>query len=238
MMKLNDPDAFRTAEEADVIAGLLDLRGARVLELGCGAAWMTRLLAERFAPAHVVATEVDRVQHYKNLALGEALPNVEFRFGGAEAIDDPDGTYDAVFMFKSLHHVPAELMDRSMAEIRRVLKPGGLAYFSEPVYWGPFNELMRQIHDEKLVREAAFQALERAVEQGLFQAEAEVFFQSPGTYETWEIFEDRFLKVTHTELNIDAERYARVRGLFYRHLTPTGAHFLKPHRVDLLRKRG
>ncbi len=236
MMKINDPDAYRTAEEADVIAGLFDLRGARVLELGCGAAWMTRLLAERFAPAYIVATEVDRIQHDKNLSLGDALPNVSFRFGGAEAIDDPDDTYDAVFMFKSLHHVPAELMARSMTEIHRVLKPAGRVYFSEPVYWGRFNELMRQIHDEKLVREAAFQTLERAVDQGLFQVEAEVFFQSPGTYETWEIFEDRFLKITHTELDLDAERYAKVRGLFYRHMTPTGAHFLKPNRVDLLRK--
>lgn len=236
MMKINDPDAYQTSEEADVIDGLLKLRGVRVLELGCGSAWMTRLLTERFAPEYVVATEVDRIQHDKNLALAETLPKVSFRFGGAEAIDDPDGTYDAVFMFKSLHHVPSELMGQSMAEIHRVLKPGGLAYFSEPVYWGPFNEVLRHVHDEKLVREAAFQTLQGVVDDGLFELQAEVFFQVPGTYETWEIFEDRFLKVTHTELDIDAERYARVRGLFYRHLTPTGAHFLKPHRVDLLRK--
>lgn len=236
MMKINDPDAYLTSEEVDVIDGLLELRGARVLELGYGAAWMTRLLTERFAPEHIVATEVDRIQHDKNLALAEALPNVSFRFGGAETIDDPDGTYDTVLMFKSLHHVPSELMGQALAEIHRVLKPGGLAYFSEPVYWGPFNDVLRLIHDEKEVRAAAFQVLQRAVEEGLFRLQAEVFFQVPGTFETWEIFEDRFLKVTHTELDIDADRYAKVRGLFYRHLTPTGAHFLKPHRVDLLRK--
>ena len=236
MMKINDPDAYHTSEEQDVIDSLLELRDARVLELGCGSAWMTRLLAERFAPEHIVATEVDRIQHDKNLALADELPNVSFRFGGAETIDDPDDTYDTVFMFKSLHHVPGELMGRALQEIHRVLKPGGLAYFSEPVYWGPFNELLRHIHDEKLVREAAFEALRCAVDEGLFELRAEVFFQVPGTYETWEIFDDRFLKVTHTELDMDAERYAKVRGLFYRHLTPTGAHFLKPHRVDLLRK--
>jgi hypothetical protein len=60
----------------------------------------------------------------------------------------------------------------------------------------------------------------------------------PGTYATWEVFADRFLKVTHTHLDLDAEREARIRAAFEAHLTPTGAHFLKPHRIDLLRKAG
>jgi SAM-dependent methyltransferase len=234
-MRINDPDAYIEATETDVIERLLPLEGGRVLELGCGAAWMTRLLAERFGPAHVVATEVDLIQHEKNLASG-GLPGVSFRYGGAEAIDDPDASYDAVFMFKSLHHVPQDLMAQSLREIHRVLARGGRAYFSEPVYWGPFNDLMRLIHDERTVREAAFAALTDAVEHGLFELEAEVFFQMPGTYETWELFDDRFLKVTHTELAIDPERYETIRQAFLAHMTPTGAHFLKPHRVDLLRK--
>jgi SAM-dependent methyltransferase len=234
-MRINDPDAYVEADETEIIQGLLDLQGRKVLELGCGGAGMTRLLAERFAPAGIVGTEVDRVQHQKNLA-SDPIPGVSFRYGGAESIEDPDGTYDAVFMLKSLHHVPAHLMTRSLEEIHRVLVPGGLAYFSEPVYWGEFNELMRLIHDEKEVREAAFAALRAAVDGGLFTLEAEVFFQTPGTYESWEQFEDRFLRVTHTALAIDTARYDRIRQAFLRHMTPDGARFLKPHRADLLRK--
>lgn len=234
-MRSNDPEAYRTATEVDVIADLLDIEESHLLELGCGDAGVTRLLAERFAPARIVATEVDRIQHEKNLRVRD-LPNVDFRYGGAEAIADPDGTYDAVFMFKSLHHVPPDRMAQSLREIHRVLKPGGRAYFSEPVYWGEFNDLVRLIHDEKQVREAAFAALQDAVGSGLFELEAEVFFQMPGTYEGWEVFEDRFLKVTHTALDIDGERHERIKTAFLRHLTPTGARFLKPHRVDLLRK--
>ena len=48
--------------------------------------------------------------------------------GGAQAIDLPADSIDLVIMLKSLHHVPTELMDRALAEIHRVLKPGGLAY--------------------------------------------------------------------------------------------------------------
>jgi SAM-dependent methyltransferase len=234
-MRINDPDAYGTASEIEVIAGLLDVHGQQVLELGCGGAWMTRLLARELRPAHIVATEVDRIQHEKNLQIRD-LPTVTFRYGGAESIADADETYDAVLMFKSLHHVPMDLMAQALGEIHRVLKPGGKAYFSEPVYWGPFNELLRLVHDEREVREAAFAALTQAVESGRFDLEAEVFFQVPDSYESWEVFEDRFLKVTHTVLDIGLSRYEAIRQAFSGHLTPTGAHFLKPHRTDLLRK--
>ncbi len=234
-MRLNAPDAYHEANEIDLIAELMSLEGRQVLELGCGAGGMTRLLAERFRPSRILATEVDRIQLDKNLAQ-PPIPGVEFRYGGAEAIAAPDASFDVVFMFKSLHHVPRELMAPALNEIHRVLVPGGLAYFCEPVYWGDFNAVLSLIHDEREVREAAFEALGQAVGSGHFTLEAEIFFQVPGTYATWEAFADRFLRVTHTQLDLDAEREARVRAAFETHLTPSGAHFLKPHRIDLLRK--
>ena len=51
-----------------------------------------------------------------------------------------------------------------------------------------------------------------------------------------QIFEDRFLNITYAKLEFSDEQLAEVRGLFYRQLTPTGVHVLKPHRVDVLRK--
>jgi SAM-dependent methyltransferase len=236
-MQINAPDRYRTATEAEALAELLDIRGARVLELGCGAAWTTRALVQQLGAAEVIATEVDRIQHGKNLTITD-LPGVEFRLGGAEDIDAPDASFDAVLMFKSLHHVPSQLMDRALTEIHRVLKPGARACFSEPVYWGEFNALMSMIHDEQLVREAAFAALSRAVDAGLFAAEQEVFIEVPGTYESWDQFASRFLDVTHTALDVSPERRAAIRAAFERHMTPGGAHFMKPHRIDILRKIG
>ncbi|WP_295581896.1 class I SAM-dependent methyltransferase [uncultured Lamprocystis sp.] len=235
-MSINRPEAYRRLEEIDLMAELVPMTGCDVLELGCGAAWTTRLLVERLGARSVTATEVDQIQHEKNTQVSD-LPQVIFRYGGAESIADPDGTYDLAIMLKSLHHVPVPLMDRALAEAHRVLKPGGRLYCSEPVYWGPFNEIMRLIDDERIVREAAFAALQRAVAQGLFDLEAEVFFESAGTYPDWPTFEARFIHITHSERNLDAERLAVIRAAFERHLTPTGAHFLKPHRADLLRRR-
>ena len=236
-MRINDPLSYREASETDLIAALMSLEGRQLLELGCGAGWMTRLLAERFRPARILATEVDRIQLGKNLAQ-PPIPGVEFRYGGAEAIAAPDASFDAVFMFKSLHHVPRDLMAPSLREIHRVLVSGGLAYFCEPVYWGEFNAVLSLVHDEREVRETAFQALVQAVESGLFALETEIFFQVPGTYPNWETFADRFLRVTHTQLDLSPEREGRIRAAFEAHLTPDGAHFLKPHRIDLLRKAG
>lgn len=235
-LTINDINAYRQCDELDVLQDLVSVRGLRVLELGCGGAWMTRQLATELGAAQVTATEVDRIQHAKNLTIQD-LPNVDFRFGGAESIADPDGCYDLVCMFKSLHHVPIDLMDAALAEIHRVLVPDGLLYVSEPVYWGPFNALMRLIHDELEVRTAAFETLVRAVEVGGFKLEREVFYQSEGRYPDWEHFAERFLQVTHIQHDLDAERIAAVRTAFEQHLTTNGAHFLKPHRVDLLRRQ-
>jgi SAM-dependent methyltransferase len=234
-MVLNDPAAYRRCEEVDLIGELLRPEGLRIIELGCGAAWMTRQLSERLGAAAVAAFEVDRIQHAKNLALD--LPGVTFHYGGAESIAEPDGVFDAALMLKSLHHLPMDRMDQAMGEIHRVLRPGGRLYCSEPVYWGPFNDLMRLIDDERVVREAAFESLRRAVDRGLFTLEAEVFFESEGVYPDWEAFEARFIDVTHSERNLDGLRRAEIRAAFEAHLTPAGARFLKPHRVDLLRKR-
>jgi ubiquinone/menaquinone biosynthesis C-methylase UbiE len=233
-MQLNRPEAYEITTEQELMERLLPLDGVRVLELGCGAAWTTRQLAERHPGSRFIATEVDRRQHEKNLQHG--LPNVEFRLEGAQAIGEPDASIDLIWMLKSLHHVPQALMPKVMTEIVRVLKPGGLVWFCEPVYSGPFNELMSLIHDEKLVREQAFQAIVSLVASGAMRLKSEHFIQVPGSYQSWEAFEARFLKVTHTELDIDQARYERIRNLFLSHMQEDGAHFLKPHRIDLLQK--
>lgn len=233
--RIHDPDAYFAATELEVMRKLLPMENAVVLELGCGRAWMTRRMAEDFSVQRIVATEVDRIQHEKNLAIDD-LPKVAFQYGGMQEIALDDASIDIVVMLKSLHHVPLELMARGFAELRRVLKPGGLAYISEPVYAGDFNEIMSLFNDEKRVREAAFNAVMRVLESGEFELVDEIFFESPGRFASWEEFEDRMLKVTHTQHEIDDDLYRRIKEAFMCHMTPDGAFFKKPSRVDLLRK--
>lgn len=234
-MHLASLETLPVCPENEIYESLLPLAGAHILELGCGGADKTRAIARLGKAASITALEVDTIQHAKNLALSD-LSEVSFKLGGAEAIDLPDESVDIVLMFKSLHHVPLDQMDKALAEIRRVLKPGGLAYISEPVYAGAFNDLLRLFHDEKTVREAAFAAERQAVSSGQMELVEQKFFATPISYETFEQFEERILRVTHTQHRLSDTLYTTVRERFSAHLSPQGAYFETPIRVDLLRK--
>lgn len=226
-----------TCPEADVYKRLLALDNKHILELGCGGALKTRDIATSGVNCNVTALEVDEAAHRKNLEIND-LPNVKFLLAGAQDIPLEDKSVDIVMMFKSLHHVPPELMDSSLKEIHRVLKPNGLAYISEPIFLGDFNEILRLFHDEKKVREAAFHALEKAVDSGLFQLVEEVFFNTPGHYRDFAEFENSIINATYSRHRLSNDLYEQVRQKFEQHMGDDGAHFLKPIRVDLLKKTG
>jgi len=235
MMKIADPAADLVCDEFELIAAELPLAGAHILELGCGKAEKTRAIAQAGQVASILALEVDAIQHARNLEIAD-LPNVRFGHGAAEAIPADNASFDIVTMFKSLHHVPVDRMDDALGEIRRVLKPGGLAWISEPVYAGPFNDILRLFHDEKAVRAAAFAAVCRAVDSGQFALVGQRFFSTRGRFDSFEQFEERIIRVTHSDHRLSPEMLAAVREKFMSHMTPTGAHFLNPLRVDILRK--
>ncbi len=236
-MQLTHPDITRTCKESKIYESLLKLDGASVLELGCGKAEHTRAIARAHPRATLLAAEVDRIQHAKNLA-SERPSNLSFGDFGAQAIPLPDGAVDVVMMFKSLHHVPLALQDQALREINRVLKAGGLAYVSEPVFAGEFNDIMRIFNDEEVVRRAAFEAVQRAVENKLFELATETFFLVPSSYKDFAEFENKHFQVTHSERSVSEAQRLEVAKLFNRHLGPEGVTLAQQIRVDLLRKAG
>lgn len=236
-MQLTHPNITRACKEAEIYESLLKLDGAKVLELGCGKADHTRNIAQAHPSAQIIAAEVDQIQHAKN--LGSAPPaNVRFADFGAESIPLADASIDVVMMFRSLHHVPLDRMDAAFREIHRVLRPGGHAYISEPVFAGAFNELVRIYNDEELVRNAAFAAVCRAVEKGLLELVSETFFQTPVQYRNFAEFAKKHFEITHGVRNVTDEQSAAVERLFNTHLGPDGVKLAQQIRVDLLRKPG
>ena len=234
-MQLSHPNITRTCVESEIYESLLALDGANVLELGCGKADHTRRIATAHPTANIIATEVDRIQHAANLAA--SVPsNLRFSDFGAESIPLPSASVDAVMMFKSLHHVPADRHDDALVEIARVLKPGGHAYISEPIFAGLMNEMIRIFNDEEAVRQAAFGALCRAVERGLFELADEVFFLLPVKYGDFADFASRHFEVTHSERHVTAAQRLAVERLFNTHLGPDGVSLAQQIRIDLLRK--
>jgi SAM-dependent methyltransferase len=222
-------------DELDLMRHMLPLAGARVADIGCGAAELSRRLVEGGLVASVAALEVDRAQHAKNLAA-PPLAGLAFFLAGADAIPFPDASFDIVLMLKSLHHVPVDHMDRALSEIARVLVPGGMLYVSEPVFAGPFNEVMRLFHDEQAVRAAAQAALGRAGAGGILQAVEERDFDAPIAFRDFGDFHDRMMGVTHTDLAVEGALLEKVRHRFEAHLYRGGARFLRPMRVNLMRR--
>jgi SAM-dependent methyltransferase len=235
-MQIAGPVDQRVTNEFHVLGEMLKFEGANVLELGCGAAEKTRLIAERTGVSAIVAAEVDRIQHARNLEIRD-LPKVTFAAFGAESIEALDESFDIIILFKSLHHVPAALLDQSFVEMFRVLKPGGHVYISEPVFEGEFNEVIRLFNDEEVVRKGAFAAIGRAVESGLFQLVEERFFRNVVKLASFAQFEQGLINVTHSERNVSPELLVRIRDRFESFRKPEGFVFEVPNRVDLLVKR-
>jgi ubiquinone/menaquinone biosynthesis C-methylase UbiE len=107
--------------------------GKRVLDIGAGECLYTRLIADRFAPNHIVATDLFR----ERLAPAfEANSNRDLDFTCADALHLPfrDGVFDVVFGSLVLCQIPG--LDALVQEISRVLKRGGTYLGFEP---NPYN---------------------------------------------------------------------------------------------------
>ena len=107
---------------------------ARVLEVGCGAGYGTELILRRFGAARVDAIDLDpaMVARARRRLAGHG-DRVRVAVGDATdlrtALGAGNASYDAVFDFAIIHHVPD--WRAAIGEVVRVLKPGGRFYFDE-----------------------------------------------------------------------------------------------------------
>lgn len=221
-------------DELDLLARCVPLADCRILELGCGAAALARALVRRFPGSHVTALEVDQRQHEKNLA--EPQPGLHFVAGGAQDIPCADASADLVLMLKSLHHVPMPLLGRALSEVARVLRPGGHLYVSEPVYAGPFNDVVKLFNDERVVREAAQSALDAALLTGAWVERHDHRFEMPVRFRDFAEFEQKLMRPTFADHHIDAAMTEAVRAALAPHASPHGYAFRRPMRARLLRR--
>ena len=108
--------------------------GARALEIGCGSGYGTQLVLEQFGAGSVDAVDLDPAMIERaGRRLAGYGDRVRLVQGSATdlraALDAEDGSYDAVFDFGIVHHIPD--WRAAVAEVLRVLVPGGRFYFEE-----------------------------------------------------------------------------------------------------------
>jgi ubiquinone/menaquinone biosynthesis C-methylase UbiE len=100
--------------------------GEAILDIGCGAGSLDRLLARRLGGANPI-TAIDMnpfwLREAEALVAEEGLAGaIRFLPGNAEAVPFPDASFDAVFSVTVLEECDA---DRAIAEMIRVARPGG-----------------------------------------------------------------------------------------------------------------
>jgi ubiquinone/menaquinone biosynthesis C-methylase UbiE len=168
--------------------------GYSVLDVGCGTGTLAVLIRQRHPDVSVAAIDPDA----KALTIAmrkAARANASIRFERAfgDHLPFDAASFDRVFSTMMFHHVPRDEKPRVLAEIRRVLKPGGRLELVDFTGGRPPNMLARMLHggpaasgDDRLItrmREAGFGDARRVGERGTIVGaigfyEASVSFQN------------------------------------------------------------
>ena len=133
-LAMNNP--VRTLIQRHFEAPLLErlggrLEGLEVLEIGCGRGVGTQRILERFGARKVSAMDLDEsmLQRARRRLAHYSTDRLDLRLGDVTHLEAGDQAFDAVVTFAAIHHVPE--WQAAVAEIFRVLKPGGRFFFQE-----------------------------------------------------------------------------------------------------------
>lgn len=107
------------------------MEGLRALEIGCGRGVGTEIIFEQFGAREVHAFDLDSemVKLARRRLAAYPADRLKLSVGDAAAIEEEDKSFDAVFDFGIIHHVPE--WPRAVAEVARVLRPRGRFFFEE-----------------------------------------------------------------------------------------------------------
>jgi ubiquinone/menaquinone biosynthesis C-methylase UbiE len=116
----------------------MDLRpGERVLDLGCGSGWATRLLARIVSPGpqssgQVVGVDISDEMVRQARTASKEFDNVMFVTGSAAQIPWEENFFDKVLSVESFYYYPDQ--ERALAELFRVMAPRGRLFILINLY--------------------------------------------------------------------------------------------------------
>jgi ubiquinone/menaquinone biosynthesis C-methylase UbiE len=145
---------------------------ARVLDLGCGAGHVSFLVAPLVAEVVAYDLSQQMLDVVISAAAQRGLDNVSSERGAAEQLPFADGSFDFVFSRYSAHHWSD--LGLALREVRRVLKPGGVACFIDVASPGSplldtYLQTVEVLRDTSHVRDySAAEWLQQVSEAGLY----------------------------------------------------------------------
>jgi len=126
----------------DRVARPVDLRGRDVLEVGSGRGGGSSYVMRYLEPSSVVGVDFSS-EAVRFCTRYRDLPGLRFTEGNAEDLPFPDASFDAVLNVESSHCYGR--MASFLAEVHRVLKPGGSFLFADFRPADRLDELRRQL---------------------------------------------------------------------------------------------
>ena len=126
-------EAVTAPENRYALEVMGDIKGQRVLDIGCGAGETSVYFAKLGAQVTSLDISKEMIEVAKRLAQRNGV-EIDARTMIVEDMDLPDNHFDYIFGNGVLHHLNRR---HAYQEIHRVLKPGGKAVFIEPLCYNP-----------------------------------------------------------------------------------------------------
>lgn len=121
----NEEDALHV-KVARETPGPKDGKLGRIMEIGCGIGQLACELKRLHPAAEVWATDIATPMiRYGHLRATEQNIAVNFAQMACEALEFPDNHFDLIVSHILFHEIPQPVIDRTLTEIKRVLRPGG-----------------------------------------------------------------------------------------------------------------
>jgi ubiquinone/menaquinone biosynthesis C-methylase UbiE len=143
---LSQFEGVTSPEYKEVITSLGNIKGKKILNLGSGLGEEAVYLALKEAKVTAIDISTHMLIATRKLAKKYKVEKkISYRVMDAEKLKFKKNTFDAIVGCNILHHVNIR---KTIKEARRVLKPKGVAVFSEPLVYNPIINVYRIIADK------------------------------------------------------------------------------------------